>query len=68
MRLATAPARSIERDFKYAILHFLLKLFFVAGIAFLVFIITSKTYVLPLEVSPGINSIEVVDSAPPNPF
>ncbi|MUP44946.1 hypothetical protein E0K83_04210 [Gramella sp. BOM4] len=68
MRTSVAPARSFERDFKFAVMQFFLKLLFIAGIAFLVYKITSKTYVLPPEVQPKVNILQVVDSAPPIPF
>ncbi|AVR44637.1 hypothetical protein C7S20_04820 [Christiangramia fulva] len=66
MRISLHPIKSLERDIKFSLVHSFLKLLFILGIAFLVFLITSKTYVP----SAGINtSYEIIpQDTPPAPY
>lgn len=69
MRIHLYPGKILESDFKYAIINSLLKFLFIAGIAILVFILTSRTYVPASGMNNGYERIpQSVDASPPPPF
>ncbi len=68
MRISLHPIRTLERDFKFSFIHSCLKFLFILGIAFLVFVLTSKTYVPSAGMSNTYERLPQTADAPPAPF
>lgn len=68
MRNPLYPVTSLERDFKFYLINSFLKLLFILGIAFLVFVLTSKTYVPATGMSNSYERVPQAIDTPPVPF
>lgn len=67
MRISLHPIRSLERDFKISLIHSILKFLFILGIALLVFILTSRTYVPAAGMNNTFERVPQEITAPPAP-
>ncbi len=69
MRISVQPAGSLEELIGQHLISFLLKFLFILGAAFLVFILTSRTYVPPAGMNSNVEQVvQSFTSVPPPPY